>query len=52
MPPYVVAHDDTLAAIVDVRPTTAAGLRRVKGIGPGKVEAYGNEILEIVRRSL
>jgi len=50
VPPYVIAHDQTLAAIADVKPPSAAALRRVKGIGPAKVEAYGDEILEIVRR--
>ncbi len=50
VPPYVVAHDQTLAAIADIKPPSAAALRRVKGIGPAKVEAYGDEILELVRR--
>ena len=50
VPPYVVFHDQTLAAIADVKPPSAAALRRVKGIGPAKVEAYGDEILELVRR--
>lgn len=35
----------------DIKPLSAAGLRRVKGIGPGKVDAYGDEILEIVRQA-
>jgi DNA helicase-2/ATP-dependent DNA helicase PcrA len=50
VPPYVVAHDQTLAEIADVKPPSAAALRRVKGIGPAKVDAYGDEILELVRR--
>ncbi len=50
VPPYIVFHDQTLAAIADVKPPSAAALRRVKGIGPAKVESYGDEILEIVRR--
>jgi DNA helicase-2/ATP-dependent DNA helicase PcrA len=50
VPPYVVAHDQTLVAIADLKPPSAAALRRVKGIGPAKVEAYGDEILELVRR--
>jgi DNA helicase-2/ATP-dependent DNA helicase PcrA len=50
VPPYVVAHDQTLAAIADIKPPSAAALRRVKGIGPAQVEAYGDEILELVRR--
>ncbi|MDH4143478.1 MAG: HRDC domain-containing protein, partial [Chloroflexota bacterium] len=50
VPPYIVFHDQTLAAIADVKPPSAAALRRVKGIGPAKVEAYGDDILELVAR--
>ena len=50
VPPYVVFHDQTLAAIADVKPPSAAALRRVKGVGPAKIETYGDEILEIVAR--
>jgi len=50
VPPYVVFHDQTLAAIAEVKPPSAAALRRVKRIGPAKVEQYGDEILEIVAR--
>ncbi len=50
VPAYVVAHDQTLAAIAEAKPPSAAALRRVKGIGPAKVDAYGDEILEIVAR--
>ncbi|MGK2849577.1 MAG: ATP-dependent helicase [Candidatus Limnocylindrales bacterium] len=50
VPPYVVFHDQTLAAIAEVKPPSAAALRRVKGIGPAKVEQYGDEILELVAR--
>lgn len=48
MPPYVIAHDATLAAIADARPRTLAALRRVKGMGPAKLERYGDEILAAV----
>ena len=48
VPPYVVAHDSTLAAIAEAKPHSAAALRRVKGIGPAKVDAYGDDILAIV----
>ena len=50
MPPYVIAHDSTLAAIAETKPRTMSGLRRVKGMGPAKLDAYGAEILEIVER--
>ena len=52
MPPYVIAHDDTLIAIAGVRPRTLSGLARVKGMGPARVEKYGDEILEVLARAL
>ena len=51
MPPYVVAHDATLAAIAEARPRSLAALRRVKGMGPAKLEQYGDEILAVVDRT-
>ena len=45
MPAYVVAHDSTLAAIAEARPTNLAALGRVKGMGPTKLDRYGTEIL-------
>ena len=47
-PACVVAHDSTLHAIAEARPTTLAGLRRVKGMGPMKLERYGPEILQVI----
>ena len=52
MPPYVVAHDATLAAIAEARPRTLAALRRVKGMGPAKLEKYGDEILAVIERAV
>jgi DNA helicase-2/ATP-dependent DNA helicase PcrA len=51
VPAYVVAHNATLAAIADARPDTIAALRRVRGMGPAKLESYGADILAIVARS-
>ncbi len=48
-PPYVIAHDTTLLEIEARLPRTEAELRRVPGMGPLKVEAYGAEILAVVR---
>jgi DNA helicase-2/ATP-dependent DNA helicase PcrA len=42
---FVVAHDSTLAAIAAARPTSLSALRRVKGMGPAKLEKYGDGIL-------
>ena len=50
MPAYVVGHDTLLESIVEQRPGSVAALRRVKGMGPVKLERYGEEILAIVAR--
>ena len=50
VPAYVVAHDVLLAAIVEERPGSPATLRRVKGMGPARLDRYGEEILAIVAR--
>jgi DNA helicase-2/ATP-dependent DNA helicase PcrA len=51
VPAFVVAHDTTLAAIAEMRPASLAALRRVKGMGPAKLERYGAEILEVIAAS-
>ncbi len=48
VPAYVVAHDTTLAQIADERPRTLPALRRVKGMGPAKLDRYGAEILAVI----
>ena len=47
MPPYVVFHDRTLAAIAAARPGTTDELARIKGVGPAKLAAYGEALLRI-----
>jgi DNA helicase-2/ATP-dependent DNA helicase PcrA len=47
VPAYVIAHDATLEAIADARPSTIPALRRVRGMGPARLEKYGAEILAI-----
>jgi DNA helicase-2/ATP-dependent DNA helicase PcrA len=48
VPAYVVAHDTTLAEIAEERPRTLPALRRIRGMGPTKLERYGAEILAVV----
>jgi DNA helicase-2/ATP-dependent DNA helicase PcrA len=48
VPAYVVFHDATLAAIADRRPRTRMELRGLPGIGPAKLERYGDEVLAVV----
>ena len=48
VPPYVVFNDRTLRLVAAQRPRTADALLAVPGIGPGKQEMYGDELLRIV----
>jgi DNA helicase-2/ATP-dependent DNA helicase PcrA len=47
---FVIAHDSVLAAIAEERPRSMAALRRVKGMGPSKLEKYGDGIPEVRER--
>ncbi len=48
MPPYVIFHDRTLASIAAARPADLDALARIKGIGPAKLTAYGEELLRVL----
>jgi DNA helicase-2/ATP-dependent DNA helicase PcrA len=48
VPPFVVFHDTVLRRIADARPTTLAELSQISGIGPAKLERYGDELLTVV----
>ncbi|HVK81362.1 MAG TPA: HRDC domain-containing protein, partial [Verrucomicrobiae bacterium] len=48
VPPYVILHDATLAAIVTAKPADLAALGRVPGIGEAKLKKYGAEVLAVV----
>ncbi|HXE80302.1 MAG TPA: ATP-dependent DNA helicase RecQ, partial [Vicinamibacterales bacterium] len=48
VPPYVVLHDRTLAAIAELGPQSLDELLEVPGIGPAKAQAYGDAILDVV----
>ena len=38
----------TLSAIAAARPSSLVALRRIDGIGPAKLELYGEEILAVL----
>ena len=48
--PFIVFHDTTIEAIAERRPTSIAELRRVPGVGPTKLDRYGEEIIGVVSR--
>jgi len=49
VPAYVIFHDATLTEIARLRPASLDALRGISGIGARKLEAYGNDIVDLVR---
>lgn len=48
-PTFAVLHDSTLVAIAAAQPRELRQLAILRGIGPTKIEAYGAQILAVVR---
>jgi DNA helicase-2/ATP-dependent DNA helicase PcrA len=48
VPAFVIFHDTTLNEIAAIRPTSAQDLLKVTGIGPAKLEAYGDELIDLL----
>jgi ATP-dependent DNA helicase RecQ len=48
LPSYVVFHDRTLEELAAIHPRDRAGLEQVRGIGPAKLEAYGEALLGLL----
>lgn len=51
VPPYVIFHDRTLAEIARERPSNAAALRTIGGVGEKKAERYAGDVAEIVAKA-
>jgi DNA helicase-2/ATP-dependent DNA helicase PcrA len=51
VPPYVVMSDAHLKGIAERRPSTLGELAACPGIGPLKLERYGEDILAVIERS-
>jgi ATP-dependent DNA helicase RecQ len=49
VPAYVIFHDATLRDIARIRPASLDALRGISGIGAKKLEAYGEDIVGLVR---
>jgi DNA helicase-2/ATP-dependent DNA helicase PcrA len=47
-PAFVVFSDATLDALAAAMPSSVVALSRIKGIGPAKLEAYGDDILTVL----
>ena len=48
LPAYVVLNDRELVGIAATRPGTLAELARCKGIGPVRLERWGDELLAVL----
>ena len=48
VPAYVVFDNKTLEALASRRPTTSEALLSVPGIGPAKLDAYGDDLLDLL----
>ena len=48
VPPYVIFHDQTLADIAKARPGSRSRLLDIDAVGQGKLDRYGEAVLEIV----
>ena len=48
VPAYVVLHDTTLRELAASRPRSTAELAAVKGVGPAKLDRYGDELLTVL----
>jgi len=51
VPAYVVFPDRTLLEIAVRRPKSPYALGEIRGVGPAKIDKYGERFLELVRTS-
>jgi DNA helicase-2/ATP-dependent DNA helicase PcrA len=49
-PAFLVFDDKTLRLVAAVLPTNEAGLLAISGIGPAKLESYGDELIAIAEQ--
>jgi ATP-dependent DNA helicase RecQ len=50
VPAYIVFGNKTLKAIAIMRPTTYSELEKVTGVGPAKLDAYGDDLLKLIKQ--
>ncbi len=48
VPPYVIFHDSTLAAMAQTRPRALDQMASITGVGAAKLERYGTEFLDVI----
>ena len=48
IPAYTIFHDQHLISISNLKPKTKNDLLNISGVGPSKLDKYGEEVLQIV----
>jgi ATP-dependent DNA helicase RecQ len=48
VPAFVVLHDSTLRELAAVQPQSHGELASIKGLGPAKLERYGDDLLAVI----
>ncbi len=51
-PAFVFLHDRTVEALAERAPATMVALSRIPGIGPAKLDAYGDELLALIAEAV
>jgi len=51
VPPYVIFHDKTLAAMAMHRPVDDGAFLQISGVGQAKLERYGEQFLAVLREN-
>jgi ATP-dependent DNA helicase RecQ len=49
VPPYVIFHDATLAAIVEAQPASLDELATISGVGEHKLARYGEAVIQALQ---
>jgi ATP-dependent DNA helicase RecQ len=52
VPAFVVLHDKTLRELAAVQPRTSGELAGVRGLGPAKLERYGDDLLAVIEEAV
>jgi ATP-dependent DNA helicase RecQ len=52
VPAYVIFNDRTLDELARARPRTISQLLAISGIGRGKVDRYGRQILKVIEETV
>jgi len=48
VPAFVIFHETTLEELAALKPSDRVRLRSVRGVGPAKIEQYGDDLLLIL----